>query len=365
MEIYEPTLVLHKQTCLQNIELMANKALRHNMKFRPHFKTHQSIEIARWFRNFDVKAITVSSVKMARYFASDGWNDITIAFPFNKYEVDSLNELLPTTTINIILDNYQVAEELDEKINSKVGVFIKISTGYFRSGINSGNKNRITKLVNTIVATKNLNFKGFLTHAGHTYNAGSKYEIRNIHFDSVKKMVELKNHFKEEYPNIEISVGDTPSCTVSEYFNDIDEIRPGNFVFYDLMQYKIGVCKLDNIAVRMFCPVVSRQKSRNEIVLYGGAIHFSKDWITNIDGKPMFGRILLNKGDHKELLDATNYISKLTQEHAIMRCTPSVFQQIEVGDILEVIPVHSCLTAHAMGRYISTKGEIIDMMPRF
>ncbi len=365
MEIFEPTLVLNKHTCLQNIEVMISKAQRHNLKFRPHFKTHQSIEIARWFRDFGVETITVSSVKMASYFASDGWKDLTIAFPFNKYEVGRLNKLLPTTSINIILDNYMVAEEIDEQLDHEVGVYVKISTGYFRSGINSGNKNRITKLVETLAASKKLKFKGFLAHAGHTYSAGSKYEVRNIHFDTVKKMVDLKNHFKTTYPDIEISVGDTPSCTVSEYFEGVDEIRPGNFVFYDLMQYKIGICNLDDIAVRMFCPVVSRQKSRNEIILYGGGIHFSKESITNIDGKPMFGRVLLNKGDHKELLDATNYISKLTQEHAIMRCTPSVFNQIEVGDILEIIPVHSCLTAHAMGRYITTKGEIIDMMPRF
>src|SRR6056297_2377599 len=105
MEIKRPTLVLNKTTCLQNIELMADKAQRHKLRFRPHFKTHQSIEIGRWFRNFGVEHITVSSIKMAQYFASDGWKDITIAFPFNIHEIDELNSLSATTKINIVIDN--------------------------------------------------------------------------------------------------------------------------------------------------------------------------------------------------------------------------------------------------------------------
>jgi len=71
MEIIQPTLVLNKTRCLQNIELMAEKAKRHKLSFRPHFKTHQSAEIGSWFRMFGVDKITVSSVNMA--------NSLTIA----------------------------------------------------------------------------------------------------------------------------------------------------------------------------------------------------------------------------------------------------------------------------------------------
>jgi len=67
--IQKPTLVLDKERCLRNIRKMAEKANKHNLHFRPHFKTHQSIEIGRWFRDFGVKAITVSSVEMAQYLA--------------------------------------------------------------------------------------------------------------------------------------------------------------------------------------------------------------------------------------------------------------------------------------------------------
>lgn len=365
MDIIRPTLLIHKQTCLQNIDVMRSKAERNHVRFRPHFKTHQSIEIGRWFRALGTQSITVSSVTMARYFISDGWNDITIAFPFNQLEISELNQLTSQADINIVADNLLAIAVIGPKLIRPVGIYIKVSTGFRRAGINVSDTNRIDKLLETIFSHPNLVFKGFLTHAGHTYEAKSKYEIQNIHFDAIKKLEQLKRQYQSISPHLEISIGDTPSCSLSENYSGIDEIRPGNFIFYDLMQHHLGACHIDDIAIRMACPVVSKQRLRNEIIIYGGAIHFSKDWINNTDGKPLYGRIIITNGDRKELLDSTNYVSRLSQEHGCIRCNPKVFDRIKVGEILEIIPVHACLTAHAMGRYLTTKGEWIDMMPRF
>ena len=52
-----------------------------------------------------------------------------------------------------------------------------------------------------------------------------------------------------------------------------------NFVFYDLDQLKIGSCQIEQIAIRLVCPVISIYKKRNSLLLYGGSVHFSKDYI--------------------------------------------------------------------------------------
>ena len=93
VEITGPTLLVNKEICLRNIEKMAMLAKQHRMKFRPHFKTHQSAKIGEWFKLFGVEAITVSSVKMAEYFANNGWKDITIAFPVNLLEIKDMNHI--------------------------------------------------------------------------------------------------------------------------------------------------------------------------------------------------------------------------------------------------------------------------------
>ena len=97
------------------------------------------------------------------------------------------------------------------------------------------------------------------------------------------QLFRLKKAFLDRYPDLLISMGDTPGCSVAEDFTGIDEIRPGNFVFYDLTQNRVGSNSIEQIAVAMACPVVAIHKDRREIIVYGGGVHFSKDRLENED----------------------------------------------------------------------------------
>lgn len=362
MNIVRPTLLLDKAVCLRNISRMAEKAKSKKLKFRPHFKTHQSAVIGEWFREFGVTAITVSSVQMAEYFASHGWDDITIAFPVNVLEIDQINELGNKIKLNLLIENRESIEILSKGIKSQVGVFIEIDTGHNRSGIAANKIRNIQLILDVIRSNKKFEFKGLLSHTGHTYTAQSRHDIFNRHFDAVLKMKALKNQLQKEFPDIILSLGDTPAASLCDNFTGIDEIRPGNFIFYDLMQYQLGACSFEDIAVRLVCPVVGKHGSRSEVVIYGGAVHISKDSIINIDGKKLYGQIVVNHEGGKVLLDERNYLYKLSQEHGVIRTTVQEFHYFNVGDLIEVIPVHSCLTANLMGSYLTTEGEFIPMM---
>ena len=365
MEITKPTLLLDKEIALRNIENMARKANDLQLNFRPHFKTHQSAEIGEWYRAAGVKCIAVSSLTMANYFADSGWNDITIAFSVNIPEIPEINELAGRINLNVLIENKEGLEALQKQICWHTGVFIKIDTGYNRTGIESNRTPLIDQLLEMIQKTPLLQFKGFLSHTGHTYQANSTHDIYSRHFDALLKMKSLKMRYQSEWPELIISLGDTPSCSICENFDGVNEIRPGNFVFYDLMQHKIGSCKLTDIAVRMVCPVIAVHPSRNEVVIYGGAIHFAKDSIVNIDGKPLYGRIIIEDGEKKNLLDEKNYLHALSQEHGILKITPQELKYFKPGKLIEIIPVHSCLTANLMKEYLTTEGEIVKMMPHY
>jgi D-serine deaminase-like pyridoxal phosphate-dependent protein len=172
----------------------------------------------------------------------------------------------------------------------------------------------------------------------------------------------LKNRFKQDFPDIEVSLGDTPSCTICTNFSGVDEIRPGNFIFYDMMQFQLGVCDLNEIAIRVLSPVVAKHQSRNEIVIYGGAIHLSKEFLTNSAGKRYYGRIVKNINGKKTLLSDRNYVASLSQEHGILKVSQKNFQQFSIGDLVEIVPVHSCLTANLFRKYYTTDGMEISMI---
>lgn len=359
-EINRPTLVVNKEICLRNIEKMSKKAKAYGLKFRPHFKTHQSAKIGEWFRDFGINAITVSSVYMAEYFAHNGWEDITIAFPLNILEINQINQLAANVQLNLALENKQAAEVLAGELTAPAGVYIKVDTGYNRTGIVTSKTSKLDAILETLKENSLITFKGFLTHNGLTYSARSTNEIFSRHFDALLKLRTLKYRYKSVYPNIEVSIGDTPSCTICTNFGGVDEIRPGNFVFYDLMQQNLGVCTFDDIAVRMVCPVVSKQPSRNEVVIYGGAIHLSKDSLQNVDGKEFYGRIAITRNGENKLLSERNYVTRLSQEHGVLRVSQKHFDAFRLGDLVEIIPIHSCLTANLARKYITTEGEEIS-----
>ena len=362
MKITTPTLLLDKQKALNNIQKMVEKARTSGVRLRPHFKTHQSAQVGEWFRDFGIDAITVSSVRMAQYFASHGWNDILVAFPANILEMESINELAGKINLHLVAVNLETVEALAQGLKYPVKVWLKIDAGYGRTGILPHAHNDLDTILNAIQQSGKLKFEGFLAHDGHTYKQTDKEAIQTIHNTSVYLLHLLRDRYKDQFPELQLSLGDTPSCSVLDDLSGVDEIRPGNFVFYDITQQRIGSCTYHDIAVCMACPVVAKHPDRHEIILYGGSVHFSKDVLLQEDGSPSFGRIVaLTENGWSEPLEGIELVS-LSQEHGIVQATPEQFEKYKIGDLMGVLPVHSCLTADLMKGYLTTEGEYLEHM---
>ena len=342
-----PELIIDQNKLNRNIVSMLDKARQSHVVFRPHFKTHQSLEIGQIFRGKGIDKITVSSVSMAAFFAKDGWNDITIAFPVNLLEIEEINNLATDIQLNLLIDSAFSASFLAKNLNHKVGIFIEIDTGYHRSGLLPDDA-EIDRIVRLLSASDKLNFKGFLTHAGHTYSAKGKVEILSIMEDANQKLNQLEAKYIAEFPEIITSYGDTPSCSLADDCRGFDEIRPGNFAFYDVMQYHIGSCSLDDIAVAVSCPVVSVYPDRNEIIIYGGAVHLSKEFIEADNDFKLFGYVVEFTGNSWSAPIPGAFVSSLSQEHGIVKIPGKFINNFKPGDVLGVLPVHSCLTANLL-----------------
>jgi D-serine deaminase-like pyridoxal phosphate-dependent protein len=340
---------------------MAKKAEQSGVRFRPHFKTHQSAEIGEWFRQQGVAAITVSSVDMAVYFAKYGWEDITVAFPVNLLQIHQINALAEQIQLNLLLESSEAILFLGRNLTAPVDIWLKIDVGYRRTGIASDNADAVLELAERIQKSERLSFKGLLTHAGHSYHAQSVEEIREIHRTSVSLLNQLRSFLLENgIPSVQLSIGDTPTCSVVDDFSGVDEIRPGSFVFYDLSQWELGACQEDEIAVAVACPVVATHPERNELVIYGGGIHFSKEYLIRKDGSKIFGLVAPRTTEGWGPLIEDCYVSSLSQEHGIVKVSAAFLENVNLGDVLLILPVHCCLTANLMRQYTTTNAEIID-----
>jgi D-serine deaminase-like pyridoxal phosphate-dependent protein len=356
-----PTLLLDEVKCRENIRQMSGKAVENKVVFRPHFKTHQSIEIGGWFREEGVDKITVSSLRMAQYFARDGWNDILVAFPVNILEIDTINELAGKISLSLLSESTETTVFLSENLKSQIDLYIKIDTGLGRTGVAFNDEKSILAILESISQSNLISFRGFLTHAGQSYNARSRDEISRVHYETISRLAALKYRFKTAFPELIISVGDTPTCSVMDDFSMVDEIRPGNFVFYDLTQTIIGSCSEGQAAVAMACPVVAVHAGRNELLIYGGSIHFSKDSVTTRDGKTVHGIVVGDNGNGWGNVIEGAYLTRLSQEHGTVQVPGEIVRSFKPGDIVKIIPAHSCTTANLMKEYLILDGRMIKM----
>lgn len=359
--VQKPTLLLDQERVLHNIKRMVERARGSGVRLRPHFKTHQSAEIGNWFRPFGVEAITVSSVSMARYFAKHGWQDITLAFPTNILEIEAINQLAAQIKLGLLVESVETVQFLAQHLTHPVNLWIKIDVGYGRTGVDWLNTDALDALTTAIGSAPHLSLRGILTHAGHTYKARSRSEIEVTYHDFVFKMKAAKARLEEVGAGqIEISIGDTPSCSIVNDLSDVDEIRPGNFVFYDVMQRQIGTCRETDIAVAVACPVVAKHPDQGKLVIYGGAVHLSKEALL-MGEQQIFGYVALPtpQGWGSRLENAV--VTNLSQEHGLISADEATLNQIQVGDIVMVLPVHSCLTANLMRKYHTLEGDIIPL----
>ncbi len=56
---------------------------------------------------------------------------------------------------------------------------------------------------------------------------------------------------------------------------------------------EIGSCTAADVGFVVACPVVALHPERREIVLYGGAVHLSKESLLRADGTPSYGAVVL------------------------------------------------------------------------
>ncbi len=352
MNFSTPTLIVNKTIALNNLDRMIDVANKNNLILRPHFKTHQSIEIGNWFKEKGVTSITVSSITMAEFFSSE-WDDITIAFPLNILEIDKLNFMIRRNKVKLLIDSISSLKILNSQLQDSIEVYLKIDVGYNRAGLKVEEKQKIKSIIEFCKTSEKISFLGFLAHFGDSYKSRNKLEIKSVFEKSIERIKVLSDGF----PNYQISIGDTPTCsTINKYPEFINEIRPGNFIFYDLAQYKIGSCEIEDIAIRMICPVVSIYEEREEVLIYGGSVHFSKD-ILRENENDKFGYVYF--GEAWDVSNKIGYIKSLSQEHGIVKLEKKI--DLKIGDQLNVIPVHSCLAVDKMGVFYES-GKRIEIM---
>lgn len=361
-EVKTPGLLLDLGRVKRNAERISETARSNNVRLRPHIKTHKCIEVARLQTDGHDGAITVSTLAEAKAFATHGFLDITYAVPIERGKFDEAVDIVHGgVKLNLVTDDAETSRLLDEaakKAGVKFDVFLKVDCGYHRCGVEPDTEEAI-EIPRQISDSKSLNFAGILTHAGHSYNASSKDEVLDIARTERDSMVGLAERLRSQSIEVPtVSIGSTPTIIHVDHLEGVDEIRPGNYIFFDAFQATLGSCGFEDAALTVLSAVVHRDESRRNIVIDAGAIALSKDrGAVDIDPSCGYGRVLdLDSND----LGAR--IESMSQEHGKFHVADdAAFERLKVGSRVRVLANHSCLTAAQHSHYnVVENGHIVD-----
>jgi len=353
IDVETPALLLHQAVMERNLEQMAARAKRLGVALRPHIKTHKCLELGRRQLEHGAKGITVSTLFEAETFARGGFTDLTWAFPLDRTHLPHVQRInRQGVTLRVVLDDLETARALSGS-GGGLHVWLKVDCGYHRAGVDPSSRYAL-EVARELGAERGLSFDGILSHSGHAYRTRNKEEAAHIAEQERQVMVWFAELLRKDgLPVRGVSVGSTPAMVAAKDLTGVTEARPGNYIFYDRTMVLIGACEPRDVAVTVLATVVSHQPGASHFVVDAGALSLSKDLGPGHLGlESAYGEV---KG-HPELS-----IGWVSQEHGLIRAAaPAAIEgKFKVGQQIEIVPNHSCLTEAHFDEYVIVQGDRI------
>jgi D-serine deaminase-like pyridoxal phosphate-dependent protein len=350
IDLPTPSLILDQGVLSANLEKMATRLKALGVGLRPHVKTHKCVEIARQQRRLGALGLTVSTLAEAKALAAAGFEDLTWAFPVILNRIDELDDVAGEATLRLVVDSVLAVNALAASGRSW-HTWLKVDCGYHRVGVDPGSDHAV-EVARRINNAPGLIFDGILTHAGHSYHGRGREDLVRVAKEERRVMADFAERLRGEGIEVPgVSVGSTPTMSVVEDLTGVTEARPGNYAFYDTMQYGLGACDVTDIAVTVLSSVVSSQPGASHSVIDAGALSLSRDGGLDWTRPQGFGRIALEDGR----LDPETWVTGLSQENGILNCP------LEVGTRVRIVPNHSCLVVPNFEHYhVVEHGRVVD-----
>ena len=354
VELETPALLIDREVMVDNLTFMQNYADENSVHLRPHTKTHKIPEIAKLQEELGAKGITVAKVGEAEVMAKHGLTDIFIANQIvGKSKIERIRKLAESIEISFGIDDLYHVKEIEavfEGAEKKAQVVVEIEVGENRSGVIE--ENAFRTLLESIKASKNVEFKGVFSHDGHSYKAENLDECREIFIDSVERTLRFAEIAEEMgLKSTVVSIGSTPSLMQNYEIPDgITEIRPGTYVLMDASQANV-IGTYDRCAATILTTVISKPTAERVITDVGAkgiTAQRRTKGITKTDGL----------GYIKGFDDV--HISDVFDEHAIIY-NEKFRDQVSIGDKVEIIPNHICPVCNLHEKaYLISNGEVVE-----
>lgn len=349
-DIETPAILIDLDIMEANLQRVAQYAHRHDLRLRPHTKTHKITALGKKQLDLGAAGLTVAKVGEAEIMAGTT-PDLLIAYPVvGRSKLERLMAVTKQTEVTISLDSIAVARPLSDAAraaDTEINVLVEADAGMGRVGVPPA---ELVDLAKAVSKLPRLKLRGFAFYPGHikALDDDGRAQIGKLSYliDSLVKEFKAAG-----LPADIVSGGSTPTLYHSHEVAGLNEIRPGTYIFNDRNTVECGACMWDDCAATILVTVVSTPRP-GHMVIDGGSKTFSSDRLAT-GGEPTFGLI-------REVPGALFH--KMNEEHGYVDLRRAERQDFEVGERLRVIPNHICVAMNLHEQVYGIRGDSVEQV---
>ena len=345
-ELDTPVILIDLDVMDRNLTKMATYAREHNLRLRPHTKTHKIPDLGRRQLKLGAAGITVAKTTEAEVMLASGTPDLLVAYPvIGAQKLNRLLGVAAKTNVTVSLDSKTAAEELAGAAwatGASIGVLVETDVGLGRVGIKPGKD--LVGLAKFVDSKQGLEFLGIAFYPGHVKSMDAAGQAA---FTQVGTLLQsIASDLQAAGLEAKIwSGGSTPTMWRSHEMPMLNEIRPGTYIFNDRNTIISGACGQDDCAASILATVVSTSVA-NQYIIDGGSKTFSSD--------------LAKQPGHGIVLEAPESVfARMNEEHGYVEL-PDASSRFNVGDRVRVIPNHVCVAINLHEQVYGIRNEMVE-----
>ena len=324
IDIDTPAVLVDLDIARANIARFQDYANAHDIKVRPHIKTHKLPMVAEMQLTAGAIGITCQKISEAEAMVegSPAIRDVLITYNIvGQQKLARLRSLAEKTRLSVVADSAEVIDGLSAVFataEKPLSVLVECDTGANRCGVAS--PKGAETLANRIAQAPGLLFGGLMTYPP----AGGEAGVETF-MAKAKALIEARGIIVPT-----ITSGGTPTMMHAAEAPVVTEYRPGTYVYNDRSLVARGSCRWEDCALTVIATVVS-VPAENRAVIDAG----SKTLTSDLLGLSGYGYVL---GRDDIVID------QLSEEHSRLISDGPI--GLKVGDKVRIVPNHACVVTN-------------------
>lgn len=322
----------------------------HGLGWRPHVKTHKSLDVAQLQLGAGASGLTVATPHEAEVM-STVCSDLLLAYPpVGARKVERIVDLPSHVDLKVALDSEEALLPLADAARERervVGILVEFDAGLGRVGVIDPES--ALELARTAETLDGVRFDGLLFYPGHI-RVPAKDQGPML-ADLAERMSKFIDRLSEAgLPPGTVSGGSSPTLWNSHRLPGLTEVRAGTCIYNDRDMVELDVARPEDLAYTVLASVVSVAVPGQVVVDSGSKALAKEAFRSSGDG---FG-VLLDRPGVK--------VRALSEEHGILDLTGSDWSP-RIGDRVRIVPNHVCVSVNLQDHLWALEGDGLSRVP--